>query len=645
MITLDNIGIDFGGNWLLRHANVQINPGERIGLIGRNGAGKSTLLRMLNNELQPSEGRFHKAGKLEIAFFNQDLLSYRTDRSIDAVARDAFAPVLKLGAEIEALLQRMEGGDTDVQLLDDLAAKQALFEAQGGPTIDANVYTVLHGLGFKPEEHNAPYQTFSGGWRMRVLLAKILLMEPDVLLLDEPTNHLDLPSIQWLENYLKTFKGTVITVSHDRSFIDRIAERIFEISLRRLTDYSGNYSYYQKEKALRSEQHAQAYENQQKFIKEQEQFINRFRYKATKANQVQSRIKQLDKLERLLPPEEERARMNMRFTIQTRSGKEVLNLTQIHKAYGPKVILEDSRGTIMRGDKIALIGANGLGKSTLLRIIAERESFDGAHKIGHNVVPTFFAQHQLEALNLQYNILEEISAAASDRTEQELRTVLGCFMFTGDEVEKKVKVLSGGEKSRVALAKTLLSEANFLLLDEPTNHLDIQSIQILVEALQAYEGTYVVVSHDRFFLQEVANKIWYIEDRQIKEYLGTYAEFEEWKARIADEALEASVPNSGQVEVQQESTLHSGELSFAERKQLRNRKRKLEREQAEVEARIEALEGELAALEAQMADPAVAADFTRLTEIQTQHQDKHAVLETATEKWEEVLMALEALAG
>ncbi|GAB4424855.1 MAG: ABC-F family ATP-binding cassette domain-containing protein [Bacteroidia bacterium] len=650
MLALDQIGIEFGGRWLLRDASYQFRPGERIGLIGRNGAGKSTLLRLIAGEMSASEGQIHRAGQLKVAFFNQDLLSYETQRSIYDVARDAFAPLLALRDEIRDLLHRLEQGADDPALLDELAHKQDAFETGGGTKIDAAVHSVLSGLGFAPHEHEAPYHIFSGGWRMRVLLARMLLADPDVLLLDEPTNHLDLPSIQWLENYLKSFRGACIVVSHDRFFIDRIASRILEIGLQQLNVYSGNYSFYLKEKALRQEQLQRAYENQQKFIEDQERFINRFRAKATKARQVQSRIKQLDKVDRLLAPEEEVSKLNIRFKVRTTPGKEVLRLRDIGKAYGDKVILQQTSATVMRGDKIALIGANGLGKSTLLRIMAATDTFEGSRELGHNVELSFFAQHQLEALDLRRNIYDEVAATVRDKTEAEIRNILGCFMFSGDDTEKKIQVLSGGERSRVALAKTLMAEANFLVLDEPTNHLDIASIDILVEALQAYEGTYVVVSHDRFFLERISTKVWYIEDRKICEYPGSYDEYAAWKAR-QEAASAASVRSAQQQEKEKEKERKAAEPAvtsgggpdYGQRKAMRNRLRKLEREQEEVEARIETLETHLRALEGRMADPAVAADFAALSEVQTQYETVRRQLDEATAAWESVLLTIEQL--
>ncbi|MEL7192349.1 MAG: ATP-binding cassette domain-containing protein [Bacteroidota bacterium] len=643
MLTLDNIGMEYSGRWLFRNVSYQFLPGETVGLIGRNGAGKSTLLKIIIDQLSPTEGKVHRAGTMHIGFFNQDLLSFETDRSIFEVAREAFRPLLDLKTEIDRLLQRIEEGETDVELWDELDRKQLEFKNRGGDQLESRVYAVLDGLGFTTEEHQMPYKSFSGGWRMRVQLAKMLLMEPEVLLLDEPTNHLDLPSIQWLESYLKTFRGSTIIVSHDRFFLDRVAEKILEISLKQLNVYAGNYAFFLKEKALRQDQHLKAYENQQKQIADQEKFINRFRAKATKAKQVQSKIKQLDKIDRLEAPEEEVVDLHIRFTMKETSGKEVLKLKEVEKAYDSKVILKEAEGTVLRGDKIALIGANGTGKSTLLRIMADTEPFDGNRAEGYRVKSSFFAQHQLEALNLQRNIFDELNYTISDKSEQEIRDTLGAFMFSGEEIEKKIHVLSGGEKSRVALAKTLMSEANFLLLDEPTNHLDIPSIQILSQALNAYEGTYVVVSHDRYFLSHIANKIWYIEDQQIKEYPGTYREFVEWKARqeAAQQVVETNVQQA--VSQTQDPAGTSKADDYQARKQRRNRIKKLQREQERVESAIAELEEKLEALHLKMAEPAVAADYNKLSEVQEEVQKVEAKTAALHEEWESVLMELEEL--
>ncbi len=646
LLNLEHIGIEFGGRWLLSNTSYQFNSSERIGLIGRNGAGKSTLLKIIAGDLSPTQGFIHKSNSLHIAYFNQDLLSYQSDNPIQEIVRQAYGELLQMESHIESLQQQLEAGSTDPALWNELVKLQQLFETKGGHMIDANVHSVLSGLGFSDQEHSQPFSTFSGGWRMRVMLAKMLLMQPDLLLLDEPTNHLDLPSIQWLENYLKTFSGTCLIVSHDRFFLDRMAEKILEISHQKLNFYGGNYTYYLKEKQLREEQQRSTYENQQKYIAQQEQFINRFRAKATKARQVQSKIKQLEKIDRVEAPETESIDLNIQFEMKYPSGKEVLNLENISKSYDSKRILQHTSATVLRGDKIALIGANGTGKSTLLRILADREPYEGTRREGHNVVTSFFAQHQLEALDLKKSILEEISYHAADRTETYHRNILGCFMFSGDEVEKKIQILSGGEKSRVALAKILLSEANFLLLDEPTNHLDIQSIQILVEALNNYPGTYIVVSHDRFFLQKIANKIWYLEDHQIKEYPGTYEEYERWRRQqLEEQTLSSShqpsannIPQGGRNDHESES-----QPDFQEQKKIKNRIKKLKKEISEAEKQISTLESDLQNLEWEMAKPEVAADFDQLHKLQQTYQSLQQKLEESTLIWEEHMIELEEL--
>lgn len=641
MLSIENIGIDIGGNPLLKGATYQFNPGEKVGLVGRNGAGKSTLLRVIVGDQTPTYGSVNKSGDLKIAFFNQDLTSFETDAPINEVVKQAFAPVLKLGEEIEALLQRLEAGHTDAETLDALAEKQALFDSRGGSRIDAEVGSMLTGLGFVGHEQDKPYNTFSGGWRMRVMLAKMLLEDPDVLLLDEPTNHLDLPSIEWLEGYLRTFRGATIIVSHDRFFMDRMADKILEISLKKVHVYSGNYAFYQREKKVRHELQQQAFENQQKYIAQQERFISRFKAKASKATQAQSKLKQLNKLERIEAPEEESFGLSIRFDFGQPSGKEVVVMDNVAKSYGEKQVLHDTTATILRGDKIALIGANGIGKSTLLRVIGGREPHTGNVKPGHNVLQAFYAQHQLESLKPDFTILDQIADGVSNKTEVYLRTILGCFMFSGEDVEKRIKVLSGGERSRVALAKTLLSEANFLLLDEPTNHLDIQSIQVLIEALNQYEGTYVVVSHDRWFLDKVANKIWYIKDGTLCEYPGTYAEFSDWQAR-QEAAAKQETTKPKKVTVSEKPKTKPA-LGYQDARKAKNRLKKIGGEIEAVEAKIESLEEEQKNLHAEMTKPEVASDFGKLSEIQTQATKVGTAISAATENWESLHGELEEL--
>jgi len=527
MLSISNLNFYFGSRALYEGANLHIKPKNKIGLIGANGTGKSTLLRLISGEYSPDGGTISKSSECTIGFLNQDLLSYQTDDSILEVAMQAFGRQLELQHKIDEVIHKMETNYEESDI-DELAKYQEEFENLDGYTIQSKTEEILEGLGFSTEDLKKPLKQFSGGWRMRVILAKLLLQKPALLLLDEPTNHLDLPSIEWVEKYIQNYEGAIVVVSHDRYFLDRTIDHIAEVSGQKITLYPGNYSYFMEEKALRNEIQKGAFENQQAQIRQTERFIERFKAKASKSRQVQSRVKALDRLDLIEDVIDEKAKVNFKFNFGTQPGRFILFLEHISKAFGEKIILKNTSATINRGDKIALIGANGKGKSTLLRIISGTEKIEGERRAGHNVIESFYAQHQLESLNVDNTLLDELKETGTNKTEMELRSILGCFLFSGEEVFKKIKVLSGGEKSRVALAKVLISEANFLLLDEPTNHLDMQSVNILIQALQQYEGSYIVVSHDRYFVSHIANKIWYIEDHEIKEYPGSFDEYEEW---------------------------------------------------------------------------------------------------------------------
>jgi ATP-binding cassette subfamily F protein 3 len=456
---------------------------------------------------------------------------------------------------------------------------------------------------------------------MRVMLAKLLLQKPSLLLLDEPTNHLDLPSIEWVENYIHDYEGAIVVVSHDRYFLDRTIDHIAEVSGAKITLYPGNYSYYTEEKSLRNEIQKGAFENQQAQIRQTERFIERFKAKASKSRQVQSRVKALEKIDIIDDVIDEKAKVNFKFNFGTEPGRFILFLEDISKAYGEKVILKKTSATINRGDKIALIGANGKGKSTLLRVISGTEQIEGERRTGHNVIESFFAQHQLESLNVENTLIDELKATGTTKTEMELRSVLGCFLFSGEEVFKKIKVLSGGEKSRVALAKVLISEANFLLLDEPTNHLDMQSVNILIQALQQYEGTYVVVSHDRYFVSNIANKIWYIEDHEIKEYPGSFDEYETWMAtRPTNQSTAKAVvakPKPELAPIEHKPVNQNTEKAIE----------KLERQIMELEQEIEQIENE-------MAQVAADSKFDELKSLETKRHAVQIKLEETTAEWE-----------
>jgi ATP-binding cassette, subfamily F, member 3 len=641
MLSINNLSYYIGGRPLYENASLHIKPKDKIGLIGLNGTGKSTLLRIINEEYQPDNGSISKSNDCTIGFLNQDLLSYESEESILKVAMKAFERAVVVQAQIDKVLKEMESNYKD-ELVDKLTSLQEEFELLDGYTMQAKAEEILEGIGFSTEDLKRPLKTFSGGWRMRVMLAKLLLEKPSLLMLDEPTNHLDLPSIQWIENYLRTYEGAVIIVSHDRDFLDNCVNTIVEVSQQQLHVYPGNYSFYLEEKALRAEIQKGAYENQQSKIRQTERFIERFKAKATKARQVQSRVKALERMDMIEDVIDENARVNFRFTFKQQPGRFIVNLEEVSKSYGSLQILKNTKAAIERGDKIALIGANGKGKSTILRIIAGTEPIDGEVKLGHNVKMAFYAQHQLESLNIENEILDELKQAGSEKTEMELRSVLGCFLFSNEEVFKKIKVLSGGEKSRVALAKTLISEANFLSLDEPTNHLDMQSVNILIQALQQYEGSFIIVSHDRHFVREVANKIWYIEDKQIKEYPGTYDEYEYWRNQNLKQDKGLATNSKPAVE-KAASKPQQQNGNEAERKDAQNKLKKYNRELEELENKISLLEQQKAEIEAELALPEVFGNIEKLEKTNLRYTQNQEEMNKAQEKWEQLAIEIDAL--
>ncbi|UOQ99552.1 ABC-F family ATP-binding cassette domain-containing protein [Hymenobacter sp. 5317J-9] len=631
MISISDLDFHFGSRTLYDNASLHIKPKDKIGLIGLNGTGKSTLLRLLVGEYKADGGSISMSKDVSLGFLNQDLLSYDTHESILHVAMQAFEEALDLQKKIDEILVQFETDYSD-DLVDKLATMQERFEALGGYTMQARAEEILEGLGFTTEELAKPLKSFSGGWRMRVMLAKILLQQPSLLLLDEPTNHLDLPSIKWIENYLADYEGAVIIVSHDRAFLDRTTNTTVEVLGGKLVPYAGNYSYYLEEKEERNLIQKGAFENQQAQIRQAERFIERFKAKASKAKQAQSRVKALDKLERIEDVAQDAAKINMKFTFKVEPGRHILRMEHVTKKYDQKLIFRDTNVHIERGDKIALIGANGKGKSTLMRLVAGTEApTAGKHQLGHNVIMSFYAQHQLESLTLDNEILQEMSEAGSKRNDMELRSVLGSFLFTGEEVFKKIKVLSGGEKSRVALAKTLISEANFLLLDEPTNHLDMVSVNILIQALEQYEGTFIVISHDRYFVENVATKIWFIEDYQLKEYPGTYVEYEQWQEDREKAAKKAGLPspsaNKPQPKEEKKADPTPAKTSSPDQK-------KALKELAEVEAKIDVLEKELAGYEKQLADPKIYENASQLKDATMKFEQVKKELAQLNDRWE-----------
>ena len=664
MIYCNNVFLSFGGQQVFDNLSWALPTGKRVGLIGPNGAGKSTLLRLLSGRLQVDAGTISYEGNATIGYLEQDVQEAGPRQTVLDEALLAFEDVLEAERDMDRIARELDeisdhGSEHYTRLLAAMDRAQSVLQAKESHTIRPRAEAVLTGLGFEADELDRPLATYSGGWRMRATLARILLSNPAILLLDEPTNHLDIESIDWLEQYLKNYNGTVVIVSHDRYFLDRMVDHTSEIAHGRITDFSGNYSFYLTERVARRELQQSAYDNQQREIAETERFIERFRYKATKATQVQSRIKHLDKLERVLPPPSEAAKIGFRFPEPPRSGRTVLELSSFSKTYegdtGP-IHVFDRTGpfTIERGDKIALIGKNGAGKSTLARILNGREVFDGARSEGYHVVRTFFAQHQAETLNPSDSVLDALRAEAHGQGETELRSLLGAFLFTGDDVFKPVSVLSGGERSRLALARTLLSPANFLILDEPTNHLDIQSIQVLIDALKQYKGTFVVVSHDRHFLDAVSNRIWAVGGGGVHDFPGTYSEYrwslEKGSARaVATTSVETAPsrpkPSSSggpktkeqkrreaEERQQQKKTVANGDAKGIEQLSPAQQKRAYER----VEKEVFRLEARIEELEAQMADPEVFGDPDALRGVAADHQAATAELAGKMQRWEEL---------
>lgn len=643
MIAINNLSFEFGGRLLYDDVNWHIGEQERIALIGRNGAGKSTLLRIINNEYQPTSGNISKPKDLTIGFLNQDMLSREYEGSIFDVAMTAFKRQLELEKEIEDLLHQAETDHSD-ELMHRLAESQHEYLMLDGYNLHHQCAKVLEGLGFETEQLEKPFMQFSGGWRMRVLLARLLLQNPDVLMLDEPTNHLDLPAIEWLEDYLHDYPGTVIIVSHDREFLDRVSSKTVEIANRRITEYPGNYSFYMEARDERAELQQRAFDNQQQFIRNQERLINRFKAKASKANMAQSRIKMLDRIEKVEAPESDEANINIRFNVSRQPGRILAELKDTSKSYPGLPIIHHANRNIEKGDKIALVGANGKGKSTLLRMLAGTEPFEGTIVPGYNIDLTFYAQHQLESLHLDNDILSELQSVSTDRTESELRNILGCFLFAGDDVFKKIKILSGGEKARVALSKTLVAEANFMLLDEPTNHLDIQSISILTQALKEYPGTFITVSHDRYFVEKIANKIWWIENLELKEFPGTFNEWEEYMHKRKKEAEKAAKTNAENKnnKVKTEPQIES-KPSVDKSKVSNNQIQKLKQQLTETEKEIESIKSALKLLENKFNDPEISNNFQKLQDLQNEYDQQKVALQQANTRFDEYFIALEEL--
>ncbi len=572
MLLLQNISIQFGGEYLFKNLSLQIGAHDRIGLVGANGTGKTTLLKILVELIQPGTGNVHKANYVSVGYLPQDGVAW-SGKTLFEEAKTAFDNIVAIETQLKEINSQLRNFDSTRTDSDD---HQELIEIQGElqhklESLDAyrmqsDIEKVLMGLGFSIEDFNRLTDEFSGGWQMRMALAKLLLSNPSLLLLDEPTNHLDLDSLRWLEDYLKSYNGSIILVSHDRAFLDNMTTKTLALSNGKLESYAGNYNFFEAEQQKRKELRLNAAKNQQQQLKQTQQFIERFRYKATKARQVQSRIKQLEKIE-LIEIEGEEKEISFSFPQPKQSGAVVLEIQDLtkrfHTQFGYLTVLENINLTIERGDKIALVGVNGAGKSTLTRILSGTEKQTGGKLLfGYNVITSYFAQTQVDGLEKDKEVLEVVEAVATGETRTQIRTLLGCFLFQGDDVFKKVQVLSGGEKSRLALAKMLLQPANFLVMDEPTNHLDMRSKKVLQEALKNFEGTYIIVSHDRHFLDPIVNKVIEVRNKSLKTYLGNISDYIETKNREAEmPRLDTAVQEKGS---QNESTISEKDRKRAE---------------------------------------------------------------------------------
>ena len=636
MLQLRGVNKFFADRRIFDAIDWHVRPTDRIGLCGENGAGKSTLLKLLAGKVEADGGQVQSAKGTTFGYLPQDGLEYR-GRTLFAEVHSALEGLLDIQSELSDLEVTLAGSHESADL-DRYAELQTLFEDRGGYSMEAEVGKVLGGLGFATSDFERPCEQFSGGWQMRIALAKLLLQRPTLLLLDEPTNHLDLPARDWLEDYLCNYPYAVVLVSHDRFFLDKVIGRIVEIWNGKLTEYPGNYTKYlttrdERVKALRA-----AKQQQDDEIAKTEAFISRFRYQANKAALVQSRIKQLDKVERIsLPPE--RKKIAFSFPAPPKGGRIALELKKAGQKYGALNVLEAVDLVVEQGERIALVGPNGAGKSTLMRLMAGVEVPASGERIaGHNLAQAYFAQNQAEELNSEREVLAEISADSPYDMVPKLRNILGSFLFSGDEVEKKVQVLSGGERNRLALAKLLLRPANLLLLDEPTNHLDLQSKQVLLDALKGYKGTIVFVSHDRYFVDQLASRVLEVGAGQVESYFGNYEDFLRAKQKIGDVSHSSQrveqivVESSVEVSQSKDDRLQS----HSERKQQQRQQQKREKDLAKIESEIENLETELAGIEQQMADPQLYQDQDKWRLTSMSHQKIKERLEETYARWEKL---------
>jgi ATP-binding cassette, subfamily F, member 3 len=642
MVSVNNLHVYFGGFELLRDISFMINPGDRIGLTGKNGAGKTTLLKIIAGIDKPNEGSVNLPKGIDIGYLPQHMKISDTT-TVYKEAEKAFEHINNLKKNIDSYTKKIENR-TDyesqeyLQLINKLTFASERFELLGGNSTQADIEQTLLGLGFRNSDFNRSTKEFSGGWRMRIELAKILLSRPGILLLDEPTNHLDIESIQWMEEFLVSFDGPVMLVSHDRAFLDKVTNRTIEISLGKIYDYKAAYSEYIELRKERQEQQLAAWHNQQKYIQDTERFIERFRYKATKAVQVQSRIKQLEKLDKIEIDEEDKKSIRLKFPQAPRSGTIVTETQNLRKTYGDNLVLDGVDMIIERGEKVAFVGRNGEGKTTLAKIIMNQTDFEGVCKIGHNVKTGYFAQDEPEKLDNTKTVFETIDDVATGEIRTKIRDILGGFLFSGEDIDKKVSVLSGGERSRLALAKLLLEQYNLLLLDEPTNHLDIRSKDILKNALQDFEGTIILVSHDRDFLDGLINKVYEFRDRKTFLHLGGIYDFLRRKKISSMKEIEKAKPGADKKQDTEKKSF--GKNLYLEKKEIDKKLKKAKNSISGCEKAIELLENDISVLEQKLSVPE---NNTNGHELYKEYEMKKSELERKMEDWENHTLTYESL--
>lgn len=633
MLFVNSVSKNYGERVLFENVNFYINSDDRIGLIGSNGSGKSTLLKIIAGIEEASTGTIQKPNDIIIEYLPQEI-EFDSENTLINEASYALNEIKELKEKIDVLHQKLLNDPENISLLDTLGKYEERYQYLDAYKLNHKVEKVLSGLGFKESDFNRKVNEFSGGWKMRILLAQILLKEPSLLLLDEPTNHLDLDSLEWLEYYLKTFKGGIILVSHDKTFLNNLTNKTIEITSGKVNEYKGNYAFYEIESAKRKENLLATYKNQQEKIKQTQRFIERFRYKATKARQVQSRIKMLEKME-FIEPEKDEEQISFFFPESYPSGKVLVTINSLTKSYGNNIVLDSIKLTIERGDKIAILGPNGTGKSTLLKILAGIDkNFTGDLVFGYNVLKSYFAQEQSLELDKSKTIFQTIDEIAIGETRKMIRTLLGSFLFSGDDIFKTISVLSGGEKSRVALAKMLLSPSNFLILDEPTNHLDIYSKDILKNALKDFNGSIIIASHDRDFLNPIINKVIEIQNKKIKIYPGNIDDYIYLKNKYS---IENSTNNRNTIEQSPQISLKEKKRIEAEKRQRKYSLTKPVREKIQkIEKEIEINENIIRELENEMSNPDYFKDAEKVKSNAKKYDNTKMILDELYLKWEEL---------